>query len=490
MADEPYRAADELPIGADRLVRPREVVRLRFDELIRGRRSPTNPERGFIPIEAVQPGDVQVLAAREPSKFGSPRIDLDPLAGFPTVESVFASTTIRTERELPQIRELLLSHSTTLPNAATLGKLPGLEAFYAERAVCDVKLAWDQLPGTLRQLALSRDPRGSTTPVVRFTNLRELSLVNLYPGDSVEPVGELRQLTFLRLQGEAKGWPALSRCEALEEAHLAGVRLANLRRYRTWTRLRRLSLCGKGLKSLDGLEAFEGLESLHLQWLSVTSLAPLRGLSRLSELTLCFVLGCHDLGPLAGLNALRRLEISQPTMSDRDIYHVESLKPLAEATALEEIDLVGTAVKDGDLTPLAGLPRLRKIKLCGEINADVDQLRRARPDLTIEDLDLDRPKAEGKSERVGEVTIFHPVEGIAAWSILDDLAEPLGLSTNYAAEKQIREVLRKVAPDVLRRLDFDTEGGNVGIYAKDAADIRSAAAIVDGLIRERQGLTP
>jgi hypothetical protein len=45
----------------------------------------------------------------------------------------------------------------------------------------------------------------------------------------------------------------------------------------------------------------------------------------------------------------------------------------------------------------------------------------------------------------------------------------------------VRRVLKKLAPEVLRRIDFDTEAGGVGIYAKTEADIRTVATILGGL---------
>src|SRR5436190_393796 len=100
----------ELPLGDERLKRPETIFRYRFEHFARfgaleqRDRLPDHREHCVVPVEAVQPGDVQVLAARslmpEP-----PVIDLDPLAAHPSVESVVATTLVRAGRELPAIRE-------------------------------------------------------------------------------------------------------------------------------------------------------------------------------------------------------------------------------------------------------------------------------------------------------------------------------------------------------------------------------------------------
>ena len=70
---------------ADRRRRPETVRRLTFEELAAP--GPTfRDTRYLVPIESVEAGDAQVLAARS-ARFGEPIIDLDPLAAFPTVRS-------------------------------------------------------------------------------------------------------------------------------------------------------------------------------------------------------------------------------------------------------------------------------------------------------------------------------------------------------------------------------------------------------------------
>src|SRR5258708_4739491 len=134
-----------LPLGEARLARPGTIQRIHASDLFLQQRGPNTA--AVVPIEAVRPGDEQVLAARETGKIGAPRIDLEILAQIPSVESVVATTPVWTARELPQIRELiLLGQITRVPDAATIGNLPGLHSLFASAAPSDVRLALDRLP--------------------------------------------------------------------------------------------------------------------------------------------------------------------------------------------------------------------------------------------------------------------------------------------------------------------------------------------------------
>src|SRR5439155_12724419 len=81
------------------------------------------------------------------------------------------------------------------------------------------------------------------------------------------------------------------------------------RRWDTWKRLRKLTLGGRGLHSLSGLEAFEPLEELLLLNTPTDDLSPLRDLPRLTEVTLVLPARGVDFASLAAVPTLRLLEI-------------------------------------------------------------------------------------------------------------------------------------------------------------------------------------
>jgi hypothetical protein len=186
-----------------------------------------------------------------------------------------------------------------------------------------------------------------------------------------------------------------------------------------------------------------------------------------------------DLASVAQIPNLRSLVVDDAAAGD--VLHVPTIKPLACAVALEELQLLSTTIDDGDLRPLADLPNLRKVRLGPFIGGDVAQLRAARPDMEIQHTPPD-PKWQALKEIVGAVTILKPGEGLDQWSIFQSFAHLLNLQTNYDAERRIKNELRKTNAALAKRLEWDTEGDAVGIYAKSEADIRQVAAILNELI--------
>lgn len=477
-----------LPLGLARLQRPASILRYTFEHFAHGLQRPLdrlrpNSQLSVVPIEAVAAGDVQVLAACEQGKERTPVIDLDVLADFPSVESVIASTRVEASRELPNIRELLLTPWGPIPAADTLRHLTGLEALYALPTHGDVRLDLDALPAAqMRKLAFTRWLTKSVAPLERMTGLEQLR-VDLFR-EPLDAIARMPNLTYLSVHGPAKGWAKLRECTLLEEAHFIDVQIANLRRWNTWKRMHSLVLSGRGVKSLAGLEGFEQLEQLTLLNLRMDHLSPLRELARLTALILKMPAGGVHLDSVTQLPLLRSLVIDDAAITDTETLRVATLKPLAKASAIEELTLF-CAVEDGDLTPLVELPRLRKLSLGPSIGGDVDALRAARPDMQIDYTPID-PKWEKLKERVGKIAIQRPGEGLKQWSIFESLAHGLNLATNYAAESLVKKEVKKRNADLARRLSWDSEGGAVAIYADAESDIRAVADIVNSLLQHAE----
>jgi hypothetical protein len=475
---------EDLPEGDERLKRPTTLFRYTFEHFARygflPQREPLPGPREhcIIPIEAAASGDRQVIAAR-PLYGPNIVIDLDPLAALPTVESVVASTTVRANVEVPSVRELLMTGFADLPEPATLRRLTGLRSLSSNLGV-RTALDLEALPAVqMRELAFNRWHVVSLAPLERFTGLVGLR-AELYR-EPLDTISRMHQLRLLIVRGPARGWANLRECARLESAAFSEVQMANLKRWNTWTSLRELALAGRGLKSLAGLDANERLEQLTLCNLRMDDLAPLRDLPRLAALTLRMPANGIDLGSVARVPALTSLVIDQIVNTDRDVVHLPSLRPLAAARALEELALIGVRVDDGDALPLAGLPKLRKLKLGQDIAVDVGAIRAARPDLEV-DYTPPPPRRTDLEERVGGVTINRPGDGVDKWWIFDDLADALGTPTNYAAEKKIQSAVRRQNGELASRLEWDTEAGAVGIFAAGEADIRTVAEIINALM--------
>ena len=218
--------------------------------------------------------------------------------------------------------------------------------------------------------------------------------------------------------------------------------------------------------------------------LPADDLSPLAELVRLRDITLTGLTRAHDLSPLGTLTSLRRLAISRAGIEYRDIVHVDSLRPLAGARALEELTLTAAVVDDGDLSPLIELPSLRTVRLFGELGDGVDRLRRARPEV---DVAWSQP-GPPPGARVGAVFVRPPAEGIPSWWIREDLTGLFKVATNADAEKRLRTALAARAPAVLARLSVDTEADAVCVNAATEEDARLVAGVITRLTKGRGGV--
>jgi hypothetical protein len=460
--------------------RPEQIQPLTFENLTRP--GPRFRETsGLVPLEVVQAGDTQVFAARG-NKLSEPILDLDGLASVPSVESVVASTEIRARRPLPAIKELLLFGMTLVPDGETLGHLPNLERLWVPWAPINRRLEVARLPRGLRQLGVCRhvlaEPaagRPRFSELLHCAGLEYLALIHCWPKDSVAPLGALTAIRTFRCDAP-QGWSALRTCTRLEDVEAIRPRIANLRSLSSWTALRSLLLMNPGVRALDGIGSFTRLRRLHLKLLTVDGLEPLRGLDTLEALQISGLQRVRDLGPLADLRALRHLAVGRVGGEYRDIMHVASLRPLERLANLEELTLDGTIVDDGDLSPLVSLPRLARVRLFGDLEAGVEALRRARPDLEIT---WKAPQAP-PGRKVGRIYLREPGAGLPHWWIREDLTDLLGVSTNAAAESRLRKAL-SANRALLARLTFDTEADAVTVMAPAEADLIEVAAAIDRL---------
>jgi hypothetical protein len=249
----------------------------------------------------------------------------------------------------------------------------------------------------------------------------------------------------------------------------------------TWTALTRLTLTGSGVRSFAGLEAFTSLEELHAALVAAGDLGPLAGLQRLQDVRLIGLTRVHDLSALGSVPSLRRLEIARAGIEFRDILQLDSLRPLRSARRLEELVLRAAVIRDGDLRPLEELPALRRVDVFGDLAAEVERFKTARPDVVVSW----HGGETTPGTRVGSVHVRPPINRMNRWWIREDLTERLGARTNADAERRLQKAIEAVDPELLTRLNFDTEGDAVSVDAAAEEDIRAVAAAIDSLAATR-----
>ena len=97
------------------------------------------------------------------------------------------------------------------------------------------------------------------------------------------------------------------------------------------------------------------------------------------------------------------------------------------------------------------------------------------------------PGDPADAEYVGPIRILDLTAEGHGYSILQDVAGEIGVATNHEAEASLQAVLRRRDPMLLRRLDFDSETGGVGITASVHEDIRTVATWLASMFRSASG---
>ena len=130
----------------------------------------------------------------------------------------------------------------------------------------------------------------------------------------------------------------------------------------TMLSLRSLSVRGRGIRDLTGLEHAHNLGTLYAIGNPISDVSPLAGLTQLTELNIRGT-EVSDITPLAGLTQLTLLSVGS-TVSD--------ITPLAGLTQLKRLYLIGLPISD--ISPLAGLTQLERLDLQETKVSDVSPL--------------------------------------------------------------------------------------------------------------------
>ena len=177
------------------------------------------------------------------------------------------------------------------------------------------------------------------------------------------------------------------------------------RRLPSLSSVRVLWIPGKASQAIfEAACAMPALEGLHVKWSGITSLAPLAGHGRLShfhlggapsatglealrslprlvDLELHNIRAAGDLSFLEGLSGLRSLDLAGDGNSIKPLK-IATLAPLATLAGLERLWLTTVRVEEPSLAPLAGLPKLRHLRLANVFPmAECARLAGLRPDL-------------------------------------------------------------------------------------------------------------
>jgi internalin A len=267
-------------------------------------------------------------------------------------------------RRLGGLARLVLVTSGTLRGAGGLGALSGLEEL--ELSDCSSGGALRSFLGgltRLRAMTYRNAARDVAWPAGAARALRSLTIgsagcVGRLGEESAEAAVDLggldgAELRELAVQGVASVRlpPRLPALEALElDAPVDPALAAAVASYVT---LRRLTVTVSSDSTPGGLGFVRGLrrlKSLTARHGAFDDLGPVAALTELEELDVFRSRRVTDVAPLAGLGALRYVDIAGTG--------VTSLAPLVAAGALEAVDVYGAPVRDADAFRRAR-PRVR-----------------------------------------------------------------------------------------------------------------------------------
>jgi hypothetical protein len=246
-------------------------------------------------------------------------------------------------------------------------------------------------------VTLTIEPSGkldSLGVVAGLKQLRHLSLpATLLPllaraGD----LGHLETLSILRCEDNGGAdLGALKGLVPLKSLSLGGARCAGVTDLAPLAPLVNLEDLDVSTTSVDRLDALKGMQKLHVlraAWTRVGSIAPVAQLSQLVALDVAAT-NVRDFSPLRTMTGLHGLKVSGmrdlsvlSALKDLESLAIEpgqepehrslDLSPLAGLTKLRRLDLSGTSARS--LVPLAGLSGIENLDLRGVCVRDVRPL--------------------------------------------------------------------------------------------------------------------
>lgn len=458
--------------------RPERVRDVSFEDVWFGRW--LDLAGGVVPLEQLRAGDRQVGIFMPLRSLDPPPVELDRLAGYPSVRSVVGFGPVVLRTPLPAVEELYVD----VADEETLANLPNLRRAivsfpYRSRDDPSAVFSLDDLSVVspkIVDLLCHVEMFGSVERLVEtLPALERLQIGGLFDR-SAAPLAALSELRWLGTDA-AKGLAKLGPLRKLESVSLdvEGRRFSGLRAFEGWGRLQRLRISGRGLKSIDGMEHFVSLESLFLYRTGVVDLSPLAGLARLADVRLDHPDRVGDFSPLGALPALRSLRIDLAPISG--VGSVPTIGFLRGSERLERLWL-DAEIEDRDLSPLFELPALREVAVYGELRAQVAELQRRRPELQIHW----GPPLQAEGVWLGSVRYCELSTG--EWSIFQDMMELLGVESNIEAEGRVKGAISDHDLELFGRLDFDSEPDALGVSAPTEADIRQVAEIIQELVAQ------
>jgi hypothetical protein len=383
-----------------------------------------------------------------------------------------AAELINLVRSHPRISGLLAFKPVPV---RTISMLPNLQ-FIMLSTLQNASEAQGALPASLQELwasPLDLD-RLSSLPRLRFLH----TTLTSGRAEQCRALSKLSALRVLRLESAKplSGVEALGGLENLEEISIDRVARFDLRGLRGCRSLTTMNLSSS--VELDGIEGLSGLRALSLDGRRAVPLAPLKGLPRLEALALGYLQAPPDLDVVGELAALRHLSLAIGSASSP--FTLAGTRLFANLKELETLDCQ-TLFTDTDLTPLAGLKNLKYVCFLGAFPEErVEWLQKQLPHCKL-DLTTGKPPVRPPEVQFG---LLSASDVGGRWTVFQDLRLVLGKEDNHDAEDAVKAHLERANPQLLQRLEFDSEADGFSFYAKSPDDVRAVAAAIEALTKQ------
>ena len=166
---------------------------------------------------------------------------------------------------------------------------------------------------------------------------------------------EFKKLRFCKLNWRPKAKTIFS-CTNLESLNISSYPEDNLKPLENNVNLKSLQIISRKLTSLSGINALKNLNELILS--DCSKLNSIDDIEKSENISVLYFNSCKkidDISVLSKVHNIKKLVLD-------NCGDIDSLKPLVQCKKLETISFTGdTRIKDGDLSPLLKLPKLKNI---------------------------------------------------------------------------------------------------------------------------------
>ena len=192
-----------------------------------------------------------------------------------------------------------------------------------------------------------------------------ITMQTTMPPDTLDDLGSVpRDVRRLSILGGAKNLERLSEFQSLEALWVGDVKPDEFAKIVSMVDPEYLMLNGMRIEDLSALVRLRRLKALELIWNTrLTDIAFLRELPALRLLGISDCVKVRDINPIAAQNDLEVLDLSGGMWS---VFRPETLQPLAGLTRLWGLSMTNIRVGDQSLEPVAGLKALRKLELSNQ----------------------------------------------------------------------------------------------------------------------------